>query len=397
MSSASLFVLVLAAVVCGWLLAAWQYRGKNLFRWGGREQGQTKTLARETYELPYYFSTDIPDYAIEAFIEAVDVNSDTLETHLALGAIHRRQGELDRAIRIHENLVRRDGLTGNQVSLAKFELALDYVKAGLLDRAEEFLQDLLETSTTHRKPALHLLIDLYQDEKEWLKASNAANELHPCLDQEQQEILLRRRSHFYCEQAEVAISKKDYLGARRAITQAKSSNPAGNRPAILMAFLQSQLNHPKKALEILEKLILDSEEILEDTLRLLEVICAQMDKPGCYYSLLERAYKRNPGGRALSILTRELTARGEQERLLAILEEMPPTDIGNIPMRLFSDLGDRLISRLGRSWLKSLKNNAPMEEQYQCQHCGFETREHYWQCAGCRRWETLRIRSQLNA
>ena len=84
MSDLALFIVLVAAVACGWLMAAWQFRGKK------KEQ----PLARENYELPYYFSTDIPDYALDAFISAVDVNSDTLETHLTLGAIHRRRGEL---------------------------------------------------------------------------------------------------------------------------------------------------------------------------------------------------------------------------------------------------------------------------------------------------------------
>lgn len=387
MSEIALFILVVAAVASGWFMGVWQSRSKN----------KEEQLSQENYELPYYFSTDIPDYALDAFISAVDVNSDTLETHLTLGAIHRRRGELERAIRIHENLVRRDGLTINQVSLAKFELALDYVKAGLFDRAEEFLQELVENSNSHRIPALHLLIDLYQDEKEWLNASYAANVLYEYLDKEGQERLSHRRSHFYCEQAEQAISDKDYLNARRSIKQAKKSYPDTRRPDILMASLELQLNHPDKAREMLEFIILDSDELLEQNLKLFTETCRLIGQPELLLSILEKLYKKSPSSHTLVLLARELSALGEQKKILQIVRENPPVNIGEMPLRFFSDIDDHLASTLVSNILSSPKDGLDIDDLYQCHHCGFEAREYHWQCPSCRRWETLRTRNQLNA
>lgn len=384
MSEISLFILIVVAVACGWLLGIWQSRTKN----------KEKPLPRENYELPYYFSTDIPDYALDAFISAVDVNSDTIETHLTLGAIHRRRGELERAIRIHENLMRRDGLTANQVSLSRFELALDYVKAGLFDRAEEFLQELVEKSSSHKVPALHLLIDLYQDEKEWLKASYAANALYEYLDKEGQERLSHRRSHFYCEQAEQAIAGKDYLNARRSITQAQKSSPDTKRPAMIMASLELQLGHPEKARDILEAIVLDSDELLEDNLKLLASVCNQIDQPHFFSSILEKLYRRHACSRTLVLLAKELSAQGEKDRLLKIVEDIPPKDIESVPMQFFIAVDDGLVKSLISNVLRSSGRKQDIESAYQCHHCGFEAREHYWQCPSCRRWETLRVDSQ---
>lgn len=368
-------------------MCAWQFRSAR----------KEEKLPRENYELPYYFSTDIPDYALDAFISAVDVNSDTLETHLTLGAVHRRRGELERAIRIHENLVRRDGLTANQVSLAKFELALDYTKAGLFDRAEEFLQELVEKSSSHRVPALHLLIDLYQDEKEWLNASYAANVLYEYLDKEGQERLSHRRSHFYCEQAEQAIADKDYLNARRSIKQAQNSYPDTRRPDILMATLELQLNHPDKAREILEPIILDSDELLEDNLKLFAETCHLVGQPEQVAETLEKLYRKNPSGTTLALLARELADAGDKDRMLSLIKECPPTNIGKMPIEFFAEIDASLASSLISSVLVSPQKDMDLEELYQCHHCGFEAREYHWQCPSCRRWETLRTRSQLNA
>ena len=384
-SDLSLFILILAAVLCGWMMGAWQSRSKK----------KEEKLPRENYELPYYFSTDIPDYALDAFISAVDVNSDTLETHLTLGAIHRRRGELERAIRIHENLVRRDGLTANQVSLAKFELALDYMKAGLFDRAEEFLQELVEKSGSHRISALHLLIDLYQDEKEWLNASYAANVLYEHLDREGRERLSHRRSHFYCEQAEQAISDKDYLNARRSIKQAKKSCPDTRRPDIVMASLELQLNHPEKAREILESIILSSDELLDDSLRLFQEICQILREPEYLSSVLEKLYRNTRSCHALVLLARALSLSGQHEKLLQVIQDAPPANIGSMPMSLFSDIDERFAASLVSNLLSSPKLESGFADLYQCHHCGFEARKYHWQCPSCRRWETLRTKTHL--
>ena len=384
----SLLILLVAAVASGWGLARWQLKGKL------REE----PLPKKAYELPYYFSGDIPDYALDAFILAVDVNSDTLETHLSLAAIHRRRGEMDRAIRIHENLLKRDGLTASQASQAKFELALDYIKAGLHDRAEEYLQELVEKSGTHRVAALHMLIDLYQDSKDWLKASYAANALLDFLDKVDQEKLQHRCSHFYCERAKISIQNKDYLGARRHIKRAEVAAPKAIRPLILMASLELQLNHPERARSAIEKHLSGvSVELIEEALKLLKQACQQLEKNDEYIATIEALYQSSRSAHVLTLLARELIATDQSNRLHQVLIEYPPADLANLPLAIIAQWDDALIAALGSGAGLSKRDTSDLgKEHYQCHHCGLELKEYMWQCPGCRRWETLRTRNQIH-
>jgi len=382
------FLIIFLAVVCGWSVGIWQGRNRS----NTTSQSYTN---QECYELPYYFSNDVPDYALDAFISALDVDSNTLETHLTLGAIHRRRGELDRAIRLHENLLKRDGLNHNQISLAKFELALDYVKAGLNDRAEDFLQELIETSQSHKVSALYLLIELYQTEKEWRQASQAALALRGYLDKEGQERLSHQTAHFYCEEAQNYINEKDFLGARNAIKQAESCSSVSNRPLILKAKLYLKLGFPEKSYQLLEPLIVESEELQERTVNLMASVCEALNKPERYLSLLKKAYLRQPSCYTLVLLIHELSKLGKSDQLLDIIEDRLPEDISSMPIRLFSEFDNQLLNQLGVSLINSLTNNAATESLYQCHDCGFETQDHYWQCPGCHHWETLRTRNKL--
>src|SRR5829696_9999251 len=138
-----------------------------------------KHLLRESRALPLsYFKglnfllNEQPDKAIEAFIEVVKVDPQTVELHFALGSLFRRRGELERAIRMQQNLVERTDLQEDQKLAALFELAQDYLKAGLLDRAEELFLKL--EGTQHAEPARKFLLEIYQQEKDWQKAIGAA-------------------------------------------------------------------------------------------------------------------------------------------------------------------------------------------------------------------------------
>ncbi len=384
-----LYLMLLLAVASGWVLARWQFRDSP-------RKYRNWPVLFENQKLTAHVTTDLPDYALDAFISALDVNSDTLETHFTLGALHRRRGELERAIRIHENLIRRDGLSDKQISQARFELALDYSKAGLMDRAEEHLQELVEKSGSHRIPALYLLIDLYQIEREWLKASYAAKELSGHIDKQEQELIAHRCSHFYCEQAEVALSNKDYLTAHRFIRQAKQVSSPNRRPQLLMASLEFMLDHPERAREILENHIHDSAEPMAGALTLLEEVCTATGHKEEFLGVLEAAYRRTGSGHILVLLAKKLGEMGQQGRLVQLFEERRPKGIGNMPVRLVSGLDERLVAHVDISMVGSPHEDIGMPEFYQCHHCGYEAREYHWQCPSCRRWETLRSRFHLN-
>ncbi|MEQ1813333.1 MAG: lipopolysaccharide assembly protein LapB, partial [Candidatus Nitrotoga sp.] len=136
---------------------------------------ESSALPRSYFQGLNFLLNEQQDKAIEAFIEVVKVDPQTIELHFALGSLFRRRGEVDRAIRMHLNLVERTDLEEDKRQQAMFELAQDYLKAGILDRAEALFIKL--ESTSYAKAALDLLLELYQKEKDWLKAIDITHRL----------------------------------------------------------------------------------------------------------------------------------------------------------------------------------------------------------------------------
>src|SRR5258705_1787546 len=156
---------------------------------------ESRQLPRSYFKGLNFLLNEQPDQAIEAFIEVVKVDPQTIELHFALGSLFRRRGEVERAIRMHQNLVERSDLAAGERSHALFELAQDYFKAGLLDRAEELLLKL--EGSPYAEGALRLLLEIYEQEKEWLRAIAIAEKLETVAGRSHQKEI----ANFYCELA----------------------------------------------------------------------------------------------------------------------------------------------------------------------------------------------------
>src|SRR5436190_13303267 len=160
---------------------------------------ESRTLPMSYFKGLNFLLNEQPDKAIEAFIEVVKVDPQTVELHFALGSLFRRRGELERAIRMHQNLVERPDLQQDQKLVALFELAQDYLKAGLLDRAEELFLKL--EGTPHAEAALRFLLEIYEQEKDWHKAIIIAGKLENVTGRSHQKDI----ANFYCEMASSEI------------------------------------------------------------------------------------------------------------------------------------------------------------------------------------------------
>src|SRR5918994_2624394 len=161
---------------------------------------ESRVLPKSYFKGLNFLLNEQPDKAIEAFIEVVKVDPQTVELHFALGSLFRRRGELERAIRMHQNLVERPDLQQDQKLAALFELAQDYLKAGLLDRAEELFLKL--EGTPHTEPALKFLLEIYQQERDWQKAIGIAHKLESITGQSHQKEI----ANFYCELASTELA-----------------------------------------------------------------------------------------------------------------------------------------------------------------------------------------------
>src|SRR5882672_5819684 len=176
---------------------------------------ESRALPRSYFRGLNFLLNEQPDQAIEAFIEVVKVDPQTIELHFALGSLFRRRGEVERAIRMHQNLVERSDLAAEQRTHALFELAQDYFKAGLLDRAEElFLK--LEAYPSHAEEALRFLLEIYEQEKEWVRAIGIAEKLEAVTGRSHQKEI----ANFYCELAGNEIMHTRPEAARAPLAQA---------------------------------------------------------------------------------------------------------------------------------------------------------------------------------
>ena len=184
-----LFLLLPLAVLSGW--------------WIGRKSvikshvGSPIGIPSDYLKGLNFLLNEQPDKAIEIFIQLLEVNTDTVETHLALGSLFRRRGEVDRAIRIHQNLIARPTLNQEQRAQALYDLGQDYMRAGLFDRAETLFSELID-SGPHTESALRQLIDIYQQEKDWAKAIETARRVELKTGTKLSGLI----AHYYCEQAE---------------------------------------------------------------------------------------------------------------------------------------------------------------------------------------------------
>ncbi len=324
------------------------------------------------------------DKAIEAFIEVVKVDPQTVELHFALGSLFRRRGEVDRALRMHHNLVDRVDLEDDKRQQAIFELAQDYLKAGILDRAESLFSEL--EGSMYAKQSLEFLLELYQKEHDWLKAIEVSQRLTELSGQSYN----KQAAFFYCELASEDIAAVNLAAAREHLQQALRVDPNAVRATMMLGDLHASEGKHAEAIDIwkgietqdAQYLPLVAERLL-DTYRSLDREADGMallrEYLGKYHSLdlmnvVFAGVLKNEGSAAAYQLVRDELERnptllGLDKLLEARLLEMP----GN--MRADVELVKDLVH-------KRTRNLAT----YHCAHCGFKARQFYWHCPACQAW-----------
>lgn len=335
-----------------------------------------------------------PDAAIDTFIDALDVNSDTLETHLALGNLLRRQGEVDRAIKIHQNLLAHPGLSSLQQQQAQFELARDYVKAGLFDRAERLFQELVESSAELKGVCLEHLIEIYRDEREWERAINAVDRL---VGRRFSKIPVKwccAQAHFCCELSEIALEKNDYLSARRHLKAALNYDKNLVRASLIWGQLEYQLGNSREALKILKRIPQQDPDYLVEALDLFVRCYEQLEDYQGLQKFLQQLKESHPSNSVILELTERI--RQSQGDLAAA------SFIGN---ELKARPSVRGVSKLLDFYLRHSKEKAQnnltllkelvdqlmvAKPSYRCNHCGFTGNQLHWLCPGCKSWSTVK-------
>lgn len=376
-----LFMLLPIAALSGWLI--------------GRRDRQNST-PRVSGEIPLgyirglnYLLNEQPDKAIDVFIQLLDVNSDTVETHLALGSLFRRRGEVDRAIRIHQNLIARPTLNAEQRMHALNELGQDYMRAGLLDRAEALFSELIETGP-HTVTALQQLIDIYQQEKDWEKAIEIARKLAVKNGNSQDNVI----AHYYCELAEQELRANETHKALKFVKKALNTDHNCARASILEGDIEHQLGDLKAAIRAYRRVEDQDADYIPEILESLTACYRETNRIDEMISYLREILGRQSSISimlTLAELIREREGDPVAAEFIAQQLEARPSVRG---MDRLIDLALKLIKGPGQEKLEVLKSvttqllvNNPV---YKCEICGFSGKTLHWQCPGCKSWNTVK-------
>ncbi len=336
-----------------------------------------------------YLLNEQPDKAIEVFLKLAEFNRDTVETHLALGNLFRRRGEVDRAIRVHQHLIARPNLSNEEKTVAMLELGEDYMRAGLLDRAETLFADLVAIDA-HVPSALRHLINIYQHEKDWAKAIEHARRLEATNGESEGPMI----AQFYCELAEQARNAKNFSAAQEQLEHAFESQPECVRAYIVLGRIEAQQGNLDAAAQAFERVaVLDADYVPEILPPLLDCYAKlqQMGRAEKFLvEIIERSqgispvialsklYARTRGDEAaIEFLTRQLRQRPSVRGLMTLISASLDSSSGDARENLL------ILQDLTRKLVEG-------QAMYRCNKCGFGAKSHHWQCPSCKTWGSVR-------
>ncbi|MDH3537433.1 MAG: lipopolysaccharide assembly protein LapB [Gammaproteobacteria bacterium] len=376
-----LFLLVLVAIAIGWLLGRWQPFKKKA---GNRQPDQFSV--RYAKGLNYLLAND-SDNAIRIFTDLIEVNKDTIEIHIALGNLFRSKGEVDRAIKVHQNLLARPNLTRKQRHMAIAELASDYLKAGLLDRAEKLYREMIELDDDGRH-AYRRLLDLYIAEKSWGEAVECAQALYQMAEPESSVMY----SQCLCEIAGEAIASGNNRLARKSLDRALEVDSGCVRAALLLIQLNIKTENTQAAMRLFQRLMREHPEYMGLYIEPARQLFLSKDIR-VYQEFLQNQYRQHPSTR-LAIALLEHYARNDEidkarEFLSDILHESPSFEAFEFALRFLKSNPDSM----GETWealttfLKSLQGK---KIEYVCSRCGYESHAIQWLCPSCRNWASMK-------
>jgi len=363
------WVLVIAALVLGILAGH--------FGWGKRWPPAFGKLHPDYLTGLDYLVTEQPDRALDMFLKLMDANADTIETHFALGTLYRRRGEVERAIRIHQNLLARDALAPEHREQALLALAQDYLRAGLLDRAEGLFQQVSEVPRL-RACALDALRLVYERQHDWQQALGVYRQLAAIGAAPPSTVA----AHYLCELAALAVERGDTQNARDLLRQARGEAAPFPRAAVLRAQIAEHDLQTELAVRLLRQAMIDSPELLQDELPHLLRLVGPESRDAVLAELVTQAEAHD-----FSELKRLVFAA-----IAAGLVDAPPL---RAPIeKVFSQ--DPTLQDVWQAGTAHTERAAheigallAHAEKYRCSECGFSGRSFYWHCPACHSWATF--------
>ena len=385
MDPAWLLLLLPLSAASGWVMAYRDQRAKR----------HTHHLPPGYFQGLNFLLNEQPDRALQVFLEIVEIDQETVEIHLALGNLFRRRGEVERAIRIHQNLMERKDLSESLRTQALFELGQDYYKAGLLDRAEQLFQELYGLPD-QAEAAGQFLLKIYEREKDWPNAIRIAERLP---DSAQLNIAL---AHYHCELAERAIVEGRVDAALQAVDRAFKHDPHCLRAVIQSGRIAALKGHHRNAIAIWRGIEHWVPTALGEVVPHLANSYSALGQAREFEQFLRATLTDHPEPRVIEALLESVRGnlrddRSGRELLLEIARKHPSPGslhallehrkllLGDTPQKQWIPLADMLYQAFQQ------------ERGYGCSHCGFTSNTLHWQCPGCQTWDSMRHRTSAPA
>lgn len=376
----ALFLLLPVAAASGWLLARRQF---------SRSCTETCQLPPDYFRGLSYLLDDQHDKAIGIFIRMLEADSETVELHLAVGNLFRNRGEVDRAIRIHQNLVNRPGLSDEHRVKAMFELGEDYMRAGLLDGAEDLFQELVEKGECEQK-SLRYLIDIFQQEKDWQKAIDAGFKLDKSGVTDARPMI----SQHYCELTEEARKKGDIRQAQQMLKHARATWPQCARASFIEGAMAMESGRFDEALLAFQRIEQQDADYLPEVIPMLRECYQQLGKPKKMLDYLQKVVDRHGGlGTMLALAEMICVQQGGQQAataLLGYLRKYPSLRGLDRFVELASRCDNVPDQQLHSGVVEVIGCLVQGDPDYLCHNCGFQGKMLHWQCPGCKGWGTVK-------
>jgi lipopolysaccharide biosynthesis regulator YciM len=363
------WMLVLAALVIGILAGH--------FGWGKRWPASLGKLHPDYLTGLDYLVTEQPDRALDMFLKLMDANADTIETHFALGSLYRRRGEVERAIRIHQNLLAREELPSEHREQALLALARDYLRAGVLDRAETLFQQVSEVPRL-RASALDALRGVYERQHDWQQALD----VYRLLLQIKAAPSPAVAAHYLCELASASLEREDIPAARPLLEQAAKLITPFPRANVLRAQIAEREGDNALAVQLLRSAMTVSPTLLQEQLPHLLRLTAGSTQNDILEQLVAQAESRDLGELKRLVFAAISAGLSEAPPLQGSIEKVFSLDPTLQAMwQAQSGSHDRAAQEIGALLAQA--------EKYRCNECGFSGRSFYWHCPACHSWDSF--------
>ncbi|PMH46783.1 lipopolysaccharide assembly protein LapB [Vibrio sp. 10N.286.49.B3] len=377
-----LFLLLPIAAAYGW------YMGNRNAQQD--KQAQSHQISRQYVTGLNLLLSDQSDKAVDHFIELLQVDNETIDTHLALGNLFRSRGEVDRAIRIHQNLISRSGLTLDQKNLALQQLAKDYMVSGFLDRAERIFEQLVD-EPSHKESALTQLVLIYQQTREWDKAIKFANALVKIGKKRMKSNI----AHFWCELAQQEQAEGQNNKAVQYFKKALSVDPKCVRASISLGKFYLGEQQYARTVEYLEQVLEQDIDFVSEVLPILADSYHHLGQEDQLVEFLKRCIDKKAGVSAELMLAQMVASHQSVAEAQELLTQQL---VKNPTMKGFYRLMDYHLAEAetgrAKESLTTLQSmvgeQLKVKPHYRCRKCGFSTHSMYWHCPSCKGWGTIK-------